>query len=224
MKSESIIIVLLILLGGCSPVMDSHPQNGPAKIFNDKSKVNSKTSVVFPSPVPGRKIDKFYDGEGNLFSETDLFSDPSNGFYRSYHRNGRVALEVRYRNGLVTHDKAFDEKGRPIFRQGKVKTYYANCHLASVEHYRNDAKNGKAVYYNTDGVTVVDIWNYMDGRKVGEHIRNDRYGHFSYSEDWGYPATYVQKFQNIIKILGGFLVLGLSGLIFYMIKSRRARS
>ena len=169
---------------------------------------------------PERKIEKVYYLDGALFSETDLFSDKYNGFYKTYHRNGQIATEIHYKDGFQIYDKAFDEQGRPMIRNGIFKTYYADGHLASLGEYRNDLKNGEEKFYYYDGSTIVDIWHYMNGRQVGEHIRNDNYGHFLSRDDWGYPMYFVRVLQNTIFLLGGLVILFLIGLGLYMMQKR----
>ena len=81
-------------------------------------------------------------------------------------------------------------------------------------------KNGEEKFFFYDGVTVVDIWHYMNGRQVGEHIRNDNYGHFLSRDDWGYPMYFVRVLQNTIFLLGGLVILFLIGLGLYMMQKR----
>jgi hypothetical protein len=175
-----------------------------------------------PPPAEPRKIDKAYYDADSVFSETDLFSDRNNGFYKTYHRNGRLRSEVRYKNGWLIYDKAFNEQGQPVFRSGIVKDYYANGVLSEVGHYRNDQQEGEATYYYYDGKTVVDIWHYLNGRQAGYHIRNDAQGNFVFREDWGYPSYHVEKLEKHIKrlyALGAFL---LAVIVFLLIFTRRA--
>ena len=155
-----------------------------------------------------RKIDKVYYADGALFSETNLFSDKYNGFYKTYYKNGQLAAEIRYKDGWQIYDKAFAEAGQPVFRNGPFQTYYASGQVASIGEYKNDMKNGTETFYYYDGRTVVDIWHYLNGRQVGQHIRNDAAGNFVYADDWGYPTYYVESLQVVI--------YGLTGLIFML--------
>jgi len=173
---------------------------------------------------PAREIDKVYYEDGvAVFSETDLFSDRNNGFYSTFYRNGRLKSEVRYKNGWEIYDKAFDERGRPVIRNGPVKNYYGGGNvLSDIVHYKNDKKHGVGTYYYYDGKTVVDVWHYFDGVQAGIHTRNDQFGNLRYREDWGYPTQYVQHLRRIIALLSFCLVLlaaGLFALIGYYLKS-----
>jgi len=162
------------------------------------------------SPGTERKIEKVWYDKDHVFSETDLFSDINNGFYKTYHRNSQLRSEVRYKNGWLIYDAAFDENGKPLFRDGEAKDYYADGTLSEIGYYKNNLKDGEAKYFYYDGKTVVDVWHYMDGRQVGIHTRNNAGGNFVYQEDWGYPTSYVEKLQKTIKRLEvavGFLVL-----------------
>lgn len=164
---------------------------------------------ALPDVTPeGRKIERVFAVGGKLFSETDLFSDRYNGFYKVYHPNGQLSTEVRYKDGWQIYDKAFDEQGRPLFRSGIVKEYYGGgTTLASEGPYRNDTKHGEFKYYGYDGVTIVDIWHYMKGRKVGRHVRYDASGRFISEDDWGYPTAYVEKLKYAIAGLTGFVLI-----------------
>lgn len=169
--------------------------------------VNAYCSTGVYEPAwddPARNIEKVYNEDGSVFSETNLFSDRENGFYRTFHKNGKLAAEIRYKTGFQIYDKAFDENSQPIFRNGIFKTYYASGQLCSIGEYQNDMKNGTETFYYYDGTTVVDIWHYMNGRKVGSHIRNDAAGNFVTEEDWGYPSYYVDSLKVVI---GGQLFL-----------------
>lgn len=174
--------------------------------------------LMFPFNSYGqepRKIDEVFDLKGRLYSQTDLFSDKNNGFYKIYHPNGRLASELRYKDGWQVYDKAFDEDGNPIIRKGVINTYYADGHLESTGMYRNDQKQGVHKYFYYDGTTVVDIWHYLDGRQVDYHIRNDANGNFLYQEDKGYPTYYVKKLQSAVMILAALLIVTLT-LLGYM--------
>ena len=173
---------------------------------------------VLPDVTPeGRKIERVFAVGGQLYSKTDLFSDRYNGFYKVYHHNGQLSTEVRYKDGWQIYDKAFDVEGRPLLRNGIVKEYYGNgTTLASQGRYRNDMKHGEFKYYGYDGVTVVDVWHYMKGRKVGSHIRNDASGRLVLEDDWGYPTEYVEKLKYAIAILTAAVLL----LLFLRIKTR----
>ncbi len=175
-----------------------------------------------PDDPPARKIEKVWYDQGHLFSETDLFSDRNNGFYKTYHRNGQPRTEVRYKNGWLIYDKAFDESGQPIIRQGEVKDFYADGTLCEVVRYKNDKKEGEAKYFFYDGKTVVDVWHYLNGRQAGIHTRNNAQGQFVYQEDWGYPSGYVQKLKRVIQGLSALaiLLITLIGLLLF----RRTKS
>jgi len=184
-----------------------------------------------PSPPPApvaevpaqtqREISKVYYEGGELFSETDLFSDVNNGFYRTYHRNGQLQSEVRYKNGWQIYDKAFDEAGRPLFRNGPVNNYYGGGNvLSDIVNYKNDKKDGIGTYYYYDGRTVVDVWHYMDGVQVGIHTRNDQSGQLRYREDWGYPTYYVIRLRKMIAVLSAVVAILLVGMIGLIIRGR----
>ncbi len=188
---------------------------------------NGKENISLDRPassIPAtseRKIDKVYNTDGTVFSETNLFSDRNNGFYRTFHRNGKLATEIRYKDGLQIYDKAFDDQGQPLIRNGIVRTFYANGQTASMGQYRNDLKNGKEEFYYYDGTTVVDIWHFMNGRKVGLHTRNDAQGHFISEEDLGYPTYYVRKLEKIIWKLSVLVALLIIGWVFSVRKKYR---
>jgi len=174
----------------------------------------STADVVVPAPVvpvkpaipdvtsEGRKIERVFFADGKLYSETDLFSDKYNGFYKTFHPSGQLSTEVRYKDGWQIYDKAFDPQGQPLLRNGIVKEYYGGgTTLASQGSYRNDMKNGEFKYYYYDGKTVVDVWHYMNGRKSKKHSRYDRSSNLISQEDWGYSTDYVQKLKYVIAIL-----------------------
>lgn len=199
------------------PEAYQHQEKECKNAFAPPPVVKSEPPKPLPAPVsahPDKRISKVYYGDGRVYSETDLFADRYNGFYKTFHPNGQLATEVRYKDNHQVYDKAFDEQGRPLFRNGMVREYYAGSNILACEaEYRHDQKNGKQVCYYYDGKTVVDIWHYMNGRRVGAHIRNDASGNFVSEEDWGYPTDYVRKLQMIIVILGGLLILCL-GLLY----------
>ena len=159
-----------------------------------------------------RKIDKVYRFDGSVFSETNLFSDRYNGFYITYHNNGGIDTELRYKDGELIYNKAFDEKGNPIHREGLSKTHYANGNLYEEINYRNDIKNGLEKIYYYDGKTLVAQGNYWNNRRVGKHKVYDESGHFIEEVDRGYPTAYVQKFYKTIA-WGGILCVVLALLI-----------
>ena len=148
------------------------------------------TSVNNPDEKP-RKIERVYYSDGGIQSETNLFSDKNNGFYKTFHKNGQLETELRYKEGWLVYDQAFDQKWRSIFRNGMIKTYYANGNLYTESEYKNNRRNGIEKIYYYDGKTLVDVWHYLNGRQAGIHIRNDANGNFVFEEDWGYPAYYV---------------------------------
>ncbi len=171
--------------------------------------------AISPSCSAERPIDKVYYTNGDVFSETNLFSDRNNGFYNTYHHNRQMATTTVYQDGKEILNRAFDEEGKPIIRNGTFKTYYADGTVASAGKYRNDLKNGEFKYYFYDGVTVVDVWHYWNGTKVGEHVRNDQNGKFVSSEDLGYPSQYVQELEGTILVLGGVVALFFLCFVFY---------
>ncbi len=173
------------------------------------------STVSFAGTEEERPIDKVYYTNGDLFSSTDLFSDRNNGFYNTYHHNGALATTTIYQDGLEIVDKAFDEQGKQIKRNGTFKTYYADGTVASSGTYRKDLKNGTFKFFYYDGKTVVDVWHYLNGHKVGEHIRNDEQGKFRFREDLRYPSYYVRHLENTIMILCGMIFLYFLSFFFY---------
>lgn len=163
--------------------------------------------IVGSQDDQGRKIDEVFDLQGKLFSQTNLFSDRNNGFYRTFYPDGSLAKEIIYRGGWEVSDKAFDPSGQPLKREGMVETHYADGSLESVGKYYHDLKQGEFKSFYYDGMTVVDRWQYLDGRRVGIHVRNDSNGNFLFQEDWGYPTSYVRKLQNIIAAMALIFVV-----------------
>ena len=167
---------------------------------------NPPSGCVSGLEIP-RKIEKVYYLDGALFSETDLFSDRYNGFYRTFHPNGRLASEVRYKNGFQIYDKAFDDEGNPIHREGVVRTHYADGTLYEATEYHNDKKNGRERIYYYDGTTLVAERFYSDGRKVDVHKIYDEAGRFMEDEDWGYPTSYIDELRRERNAFAGLCLL-----------------
>lgn len=75
-------------------------------------------------------------------------TEQRHGFYRLYHENGQLSLEMFYKNGKL---------------QGETKTWYPNGHLESLAHVENDAYEGPFMYwYPTDTL-----------KQEGTYINND---------------------------------------------------
>jgi antitoxin component YwqK of YwqJK toxin-antitoxin module len=149
-----------------------------------------------------RKIEKVYYLNGSLFSETDLFSDRYNGFYKTYHKDGGIDTELRYKDGRIIYNQAFDRQGRPIYRHGLIKTYYADGSLYEEIFYKKDMKNGLEKVYYYDGKTVVAQGHYWNNRKVGVHQICDPAGRLREEIDWGYPTGYVRNLYKTIWVYG----------------------
>ena len=215
------------------PTSSSNEEAQKSSSLEEPQTINTTPLIQSSPPTPkaslydttpeGRKIDRVYYLDGTVQSETDLFSDKYNGFYRTFHKNGQLDTELRYQNGWLIYDKAFDEAGRPLFRNGSVTTYYADGHLYEVSEYRNDKKHGTEKIYYYDGTTLVDVWHYFDGRQADIHKRFDANGNFVYSEDWGYPTYYVKNLQSIVVTLTALVVFLLIGLIVKIRQQAKSR-
>lgn len=191
-------------------------QNTPSEESSASTESFSKGTHCGAPKVP-RKIDKVYREDGSVFSETDLFSDRYNGFYRTFHKTGEIDTELRYKDGQIIYNKAFDPDGNPLQREGLIKTSYANGNLYEEINYKNDMKNGLEKIYYYDGKTLIVEGKYWNNRRVGVHKIYDESGRFKEKVDWGYPQEYVWNLYKTVGFLGGICLI-----LFFLIgkKSR----
>jgi len=88
-----------------------------------------------------------------------------NGPYKRYATNGIVDITCTYKNGRLEGLKS------------QFNTYTGKQQLSTKEFYKNDLRNGEAVYYNVDG-TILKQGLYVNDKKEGvwkflEPYKND---------------------------------------------------
>lgn len=97
--------------------------------------------------VKMRAPDGRLEGKYKQFRKTEL----RHGYYRLYHENGKLALEMFYKNGKL---------------EGVAKTWYPNGQLESIATAVNDVYEGPFKYwYITD--TLKQVGNYINNNIEG---------------------------------------------------------
>jgi len=101
------------------------------------------------------------------FSETDLFSDIITAFTRRITAMASRAVRCANTNGWLVYDAASDETGKPLFREGEVKDYYADGTLSEIGHYKTTSKTAKRrIFTMTEKQSWTSGITWMAGRSA----------------------------------------------------------
>ena len=108
--------------------------------------------IVGSQDDQGRKIDEVFDLQGKLFSQTNLFSDRNNGFYRTFYPDGSLAKEIIYRGVLYTAIEKNTGKWAAI---SVVTFLFWGVHVAQ---YYNSVATLVAVFVLSFVLTYLRAW------------------------------------------------------------------
>ena len=107
---------------------------------------------------------KEFDEVGVLLKSSVFDNGVLNGPYHIYHEDGKThMIECTYVRGC---------------KQGALYEYDEDGHIISIEHYKNDKKDGWcAEYYGpADGGGIFQEYYAVEGLKDGPFIEYDKYG------------------------------------------------
>ncbi len=125
--------------------------------YEDFNGIGTRRSAGDYEPASGNRVGvwKYYDGNGNIQSESTYRDGQLHGMLVRYHPNGQISEKTNYELGQST---------------GAFVAYYSDGALSQTGCFHEGQRTGEWLSYYEDGETIRQRWFYVNGQKHGEQV------------------------------------------------------